>query len=193
MIYFLFLVMPSTFSKFQESEIVLLKDLITDEYGHSISSKTDCDKLVELIELRTSKVISTNTLRRFFEVMPNDGNPSLSTLNILAQFLGFTDFFEFQKSFSQKSRIGRELSLFAVDDLYQVFGDTPQFYQTLNWLVQLAFRDRNLHFLKGFFDLDVFSDKFDYTQGAHKEVLMTFGSELQSNRKHPTNYVFGMV
>lgn len=175
--------MPSAFSKFQESEIVLLKDLISVEYGHPIFSKTDCDKLVELIELRTSKLISANTLRRFFEVMPNNGKPSLSTLNILAQFCGFTDFFEFQKSFNQRRSNGRELSLAAVDDLYQAFGDTPQFYQTLNWLVQLAFRDKNIHFLKGFFGLQVFCNKFDYTQGVHKEVLMTLGSELQSNPK----------
>ena len=115
--------------------------------------------------------------------MPNEGRPSLSTLDILAQFCGFTDFFEVQKSHRQKRNNERELSLGSVNDLYQAFGDTPQFYQTLSWLVQLAFRDKNINFLKDFFGLEVFSEKFDYTQGLHKEVLMTLGCELQSNPK----------
>ncbi len=176
--------MPSPVSGFQESHITLLRDLMGKEYGGSISSKTDCDRLSELIESRTHKVVSVNTLRRFFDVMPTSGKPSLETLNILSAFCGYTDFFDFNQSLNERAKAAQsDMTLDAVNYLYQALGDTPQFYITLSWLIKFAFRDNNISFLKSFFDLDVFKGKFDYTQGEFKKPLMDFGLELQSSPK----------
>jgi hypothetical protein len=176
--------MPSSFSDFQERHIAALIDLTIKEYGQPISTKIDCDKLTELIENRTRKVVSVNTLRRFFDVMPSSGKPSLETLNILATFCGYADFYDFKHSLNETDKAANtDLTTDAVNDLYQAFRETPQFYTTLSWLIKYAFRDGNIAFLKSFFDLDVFRGKFDYTQGDFKKPLMSFGLELQSSPK----------
>lgn len=176
--------MPSPFSGFQEGLTTLLRDLIVKEFGQSISTKTDCDKLSELIEIRTHKVLSVNTLRRFFDIMPTGSKPSLETLNILSAFCGYADFFDFRQSIKEKDNVfNPDLTAEGVNDLYQALGDTPRFYTTLSWLIKFAFSDNNTLFLKSLFDLDVFKGKFDYTQGEFKKPLMTLGLELQSNPK----------
>ncbi len=176
--------MPSSFSDFQERHIAALTDLASKEYGQPISTKTDCDKLTELIESRTRRVVSVNTLRRFFDVMPSSGKPSLETLNILSTFCGYADFYDFKHSLNETDKAAEtDLTTDAVNDLYQAFGETPQFYTILSWLIKYAFRDGNIPFLKSFFDLDVFKGKFDYTQGDFKKPLMSFGLELQSSPK----------
>jgi len=168
-----------------EHQINNLKDCIVAQLGHSIITKGDCDKLSESIETSVRKSVSVNTLRRFFDAMPTLSRPSSETLNILSQYCGFLDLRDFQRSVAQKTNAKSDLSLNGVNDLYQAFGDTRQFYQTLAWLVQLAFRDQNISFLKSFFQLDVLKEKFDYSIGEHKKVLNTLGAELQAN---PTQF-----
>jgi len=63
-----------------EHEINNLKDCIVAQFGQSITTKGDCDKLSESIETNVLKNVSVNTLRRFFDVMPTLSKPSLETL-----------------------------------------------------------------------------------------------------------------
>lgn len=176
--------MPLPVSGLQESHLASLRDLMVKEFGKPISSKADCDKLSELIESRTQKIISVNTLRRFFDVMATSSKPSLETLNILSAFCGYADFFDFSQSIKQKEKaLKSDMTVDAVNDLYRAIGDSPQFYTTLSWLIKFAFRDNNVCFLKSFFELDAFQGNLDYTQGELKRPLMDFGLELQASPK----------
>lgn len=176
--------MPSHQPNVSEFVLSALKEKVVEDFDSPITSKTDCDRISERIEAQTGRVISVNTLRRFFEIMPTASRPSLETLNILSAFCGYADFFDFKHCLDEKEKAAKsDLRLGAVNDLYLAFGDTPQFYTTLSWLIKFAFRDNNISFLKSFFDLDVFKGKFDYTQGDFKKPLMNFGLELQSSPK----------
>ena len=144
--------MPSAHLDIDAYQISLLKELVEKKFGFAVRTKTDCDKLADLIENNTKQFISVNTLRRFFEVMPSESKPSLETLNILSRFCGHTDFYEFDRSLIPDSSLnGSDLTVNAVNDLQQALGESPQFYTTFNWLMLLAFRENNIHFLKNIF------------------------------------------
>lgn len=161
-----------------------LKEKVLAAFGQRLKSKGDCDRLSEAIEFKTKRAISVNTIRRVYDVMPTGSKPSNETLNILSFYCGYSDFIHFQQSVVSKVFLGNpDLTCEAVNDLFHQLGETPQFYTSLMWAMQLAFRDNNLLCLKDFFDLDVFKDKSDYTQGEFKKVLMAFGVELQSSPK----------
>ena len=55
-------------------------------------AQTDFDFLVEAIYTRTHELLSATTLKRLWGKVQSDYTPSAHTLNILAQFLGYSDF-----------------------------------------------------------------------------------------------------
>jgi hypothetical protein len=55
-------------------------------------AQTDFDFLVEAIYTRTRELLSATTLKRLWGKVQSDYTPSAHTLNILAQFLGYSDF-----------------------------------------------------------------------------------------------------
>ncbi|MEM7484201.1 MAG: hypothetical protein AAF348_03240 [Bacteroidota bacterium] len=72
----------------------LLKS-IEDSLQWGASSKWstyDFEKLANLIHEKTRVIISVNTLKRLWGRIKYESNPSDTTLNTLAQFLGYTDF-----------------------------------------------------------------------------------------------------
>ena len=125
--------MPAPSSEINESYLAKLKELVVKEFGKPIDTKTDCSNLCELIESRTNKVVSINTIRRFFEVMPTTNRPSEETLNIFSLFCGFRSFRDFLSSQNhQPSHLDLTLSLENANELYLALGNSPLFYNTLN-------------------------------------------------------------
>ncbi len=174
--------MPAPILANSENAITLLKDRVVIEFGRPITCKGDCDVLSELIEQRTKRLLSVNTLRRLFDVMPSEGRPSLETLNILSAFCGVEDFHEFKRSV-QVALPQLTLTVESVNDLHTALGNSPLFYQTTSHLLQLAFKDQNISFLTSFFNLTTFQGKTDYTDTELKKVLMGFGTGLRANPK----------
>lgn len=78
-----------------------LKCQIIQKFGKSISTKTDANALREHIMLVTSELISESTIRRFFGLIPQR-KTSITTLNILSNYLGFSDYNEFVSNCNQK-------------------------------------------------------------------------------------------
>ena len=77
-----------------------LRAEIQRRFGRSIRTKTDCQKLEDQIFEATGHLVSYNTLRRFFGLVPG-GDPRSSVLDILSAHCGFVDFEAF------KTDIGR--------------------------------------------------------------------------------------
>jgi hypothetical protein len=69
---------------------------IQKKFGSTIKKQSDLKLLLLSIENCTQKYIGFNTIRRFFGFL-NYTNPNLNTLNILSQYLGFSNYSSYQK------------------------------------------------------------------------------------------------
>jgi len=73
----------------------LLKAEVEKIFGRKILSSSDCQNLCNEITRTNSVKISFNTIRRFFNLMKADGQPSMYTLNALSIYCGFSSFDSF--------------------------------------------------------------------------------------------------
>ena len=62
---------------------------ITKAWGHSVQTQRDCVALSEAIFGKTGKKVASHTLRRFFGLVSFDGQFRKSTLDNLANFVGY--------------------------------------------------------------------------------------------------------
>jgi hypothetical protein len=83
--------MPKSVNVTEEERKFILRS-IEDNFGLKINSANDCIVLSEIIFKEVSILISYNTLRRFFKILPNSNFPSLYTVNVLSKIIGFKDF-----------------------------------------------------------------------------------------------------
>lgn len=91
--------------QFGKFAIEQLKLKLVDKIGFLISSKPDCAKLSELISQSGKGYISETTLYRIF-FQPHKHQPYKNTWNIICQFLGFNDCYEFLNAIqSQKESL----------------------------------------------------------------------------------------
>jgi hypothetical protein len=80
--------------------ITELKAEVEKTFGREISNRGDCELLVDDIYQRTGLVISYNTLRRLFAIIPYR-KPRESTLDALATYVGFRSFQDFTNRFTE--------------------------------------------------------------------------------------------
>lgn len=78
-------------------EIKWLKKLIEEKYQLEISDSYSCKKLSEILSKKQNLAINYNTIRRIFNVVQSNNNPSNYSLNILAKSIDFKDFEDFKK------------------------------------------------------------------------------------------------
>lgn len=76
-------------------DILLLKSEVESYFGRKILNASDCQLLSADIYQETHSKISLNTLRRVFNLMKSDYNPSRFTLDVLSQYCGYTNYNEF--------------------------------------------------------------------------------------------------
>jgi hypothetical protein len=76
-----------------------LKKVIESKLGRQIERRGDCQFLSDRIDEELNEFLSYNTIRRVFGVENGcEIKPSISTLNILAQFIGYKSFELFKKN-----------------------------------------------------------------------------------------------
>lgn len=83
----------------KEKEIPELSQLlkqIEDKYGRRIATSTDFESLSVNIEYVTGEAISSSTLKRLWGYVSLRTSPHLSTLDILARYVGSKDFSAFR-------------------------------------------------------------------------------------------------
>lgn len=73
----------------------LLCQSIEQSLGHCIQSPKDFDQLREHIYTRLHQLISTSTLKRVWGYIDSESEPSRSTLNVLASFVGYGSYADF--------------------------------------------------------------------------------------------------
>lgn len=79
-----------------KSEFVeLLKKRVEKVFGRTILSSSDCQLLAIEVFKHTGMKISVNTLRRLYHLMRSQYQPSLFTLDLLAQYCSYHSFSDF--------------------------------------------------------------------------------------------------
>lgn len=96
--------------------IDVLKKNIELKIGRSITKRGDCELLSNIILETLDIEISFNTLRRLYGIIPST-NPNKKTLNTLAQFLGYRDYFHFTQNYDYKEKID------LIDTTYKALAD----------------------------------------------------------------------
>jgi hypothetical protein len=76
--------------------ITYLKNQVQQRIRLSIDSTADCKQLIDAIYEETGELLGTNTIRRLFGLLPGR-QPRLSTLHILARYLGYDSYEDFKK------------------------------------------------------------------------------------------------
>ncbi len=72
-----------------------LRSEIQRRFGRSVRTKTDCQQLEDQLFEATGQLVSYNTLRRFFGLVPG-GEPRTGVLDILSAYCGFADYSAFR-------------------------------------------------------------------------------------------------
>ncbi|HBP44403.1 MAG TPA: hypothetical protein DD635_00760 [Flavobacteriales bacterium] len=90
--------------------IEALKEAVLDKAGIKMQGRGDCHLLSDLILGQTNEFISYNTLRRLYGFAPKV-KPRKKTLDVLAQFSGYTSFQQFCLQHNRFERWNRQLDL----------------------------------------------------------------------------------
>ena len=87
-----------------EEDIQALTIQVQLSFGSTIKTKKNINDLIEAITRQNQKdVISFNTLRRFFKLIPSTHTPTIETLNILTRYCGYSSWDEFTYVANQNS------------------------------------------------------------------------------------------
>lgn len=69
----------------------LLVNMLTKKAGYDVATPHGADRLQKDIASETGELLSVNTIRRLTGSLPYSGSQRVSTLDIVAQYLGFQD------------------------------------------------------------------------------------------------------
>ena len=68
-----------------------IKDLLAKQCGCGLNTSSDCTVLALDIETRTREHMGANTIKRLLGFIDDERQPRVTTLNIIAQYLGYKD------------------------------------------------------------------------------------------------------
>ena len=91
-------------------EIKCLRSDLEQRVGQQLQSPADFQLLIQQIWEKNHAVLSLSTVKRLWGYVESNGAPRLSTLNTLAQFLGFTDWNAYLVALEQRG--GTESAMF---------------------------------------------------------------------------------
>lgn len=78
---------------------LVIKEKIENKFNSPIRYSKDCDLLAAAISNETRSKISGSTLKRLFGIIPTKHNPSLYTLDVLSNYLGYANYDELINEF----------------------------------------------------------------------------------------------
>ena len=96
----------------EKKHIVALRQSIEEALGRQLLTAKDFDILSERIYARVGEMVSRNTLKRIYGKMDEERDPRISTLSILARFIGYTDFYAFVNDSARSEEEGESSSPF---------------------------------------------------------------------------------
>lgn len=73
------------------ADLETLTQLLESTMKHSLCTAADCEFLAHDIESKTGEHVGVNTIKRMIGMLADERQPRETTLNVLAKYLGFTD------------------------------------------------------------------------------------------------------
>lgn len=95
-----------------EKSLNKLKELVLENIDFKLLRSVDCDKLARVISEKTKTLINGISFKRLYGFTKYPFNPSVQTLDILSQFIGYRSWYEFEMSLTDNQPISnRELDI----------------------------------------------------------------------------------
>lgn len=157
--------------KISNEFINLLKDEVINRFGRKIKSTPDCKVLEDSIYLYTGQLLSYNTMRRFFGLVKTSSIINKSSLDILSNYCGYSNFDLFSSRinkleinelnnyfinlFNEKKINFKEIEIFC-----NKYGDWPQIYPFIEKCLLFSQNINDVSFLISFYSLPVI---FEYS------------------------------
>ncbi|PWH84675.1 hypothetical protein [Brumimicrobium oceani] len=89
-----------------------LKESVLKKIDFKLLRSVDCDKLAKVTSKETESYINGITFKRIYGFTKYNFNPSVQTLDIISQFVGFNNWYEFEMSLNKHQPISdRELDI----------------------------------------------------------------------------------
>jgi hypothetical protein len=122
-----------------------LKQLLLDQSSIELKRSVDCDKLAEHVSIQTNSYINGISFKRLFGFTKYPFNPSIQTLDILCQFVGFDGWYQFEQyQFGRKSISKQEIDIYSSCfdiDLVNDVAPHEGAFQSVSRKIALRFRE----------------------------------------------------
>ncbi len=145
----------------QEEHLIELQSLVSFVFGKKILNSTDCTELSQSIFEKVKSAISSDTLRRFFDLIETKTQPSLFTMEILSKYVGFAGYYDFVDSVVLAGKyhlnkqildcVSDEKLPFQVLEALQKAQPSSDYYSILQQLILLAHQREDSLFFERIF------------------------------------------
>jgi hypothetical protein len=159
-----------------------LKKEVEKKFGKKVENRGDCEKISSAILELIDQDISYNTIRRLFKLAPFT-NPNKKTLDTLAKFTGYKNYFHFTQTYSvkQKTKLYQITYKHIYDDddikilklIKQTKRSSEDFIDFLTLLVRELFYLKKYELINSIFNLD----ELHHSNFSYSEILY-FGNSV---------------
>lgn len=177
-----------------KENIAKLRQSIEEAMGRALLAPKDFDLLSERIFARVGEMVSRNTLKRIWGIMDEGRKPRLSTLSILARFVGYADFSAFVNNASKPDDVEDSSTPFMGRRLSIIDGLTPGDHLRLTWQpgrVCDVVYNGSLHFRVTHSENTRLKEGDTFLCGIIIEGQPLYLDQLQQGKNPPTAYICG--
>lgn len=177
-----------------KENIAKLRQSIEEAMGRTLLAPKDFDLLSERIFARVGEMVSRNTLKRIWGIMDEGREPRLSTLSILARFVGYADFSAFVNNANKPDDVEDSSTPFMGRRLSIIDGLTPGDHLRLTWQpgrVCDVVYNGSLHFRVTHSENTRLKEGDTFLCGIIIEGQPLYLDQLQQGKKPPTAYICG--
>lgn len=156
--------------------IYQLKNKTSQKCGFKIKNRGDCLRLSEMILMETGIDLSYNTLRRFYGVVQGT-RPSISTLNTLSIYIGYSSYVDFCAAYPQKKNWDIHQKIYnhivvdpkcALNLMENEFSSPEDYLELLITLIGGLTVTKNIEVLKLVFNSPLLDPKrYDYSEALY--------------------------
>jgi len=128
-----------------KAEIQELKSLVESRFGHRLCTTNDFERLSALLLTEIKTPVSTSTLKRIWQYVNDEHAPRMSTLDILARYVGHADFVAFCRW--RKEGAGQSSAFFSAERIVASdlsIGDEVEIGWAPNRLVRLCHKGEGI-------------------------------------------------
>jgi len=177
-----------------KENIAKLRQSIEEAMGRTLLAPKDFNLLSERIFARVGEMVSRNTLKRIWGIMDEGREPRLSTLSILARFVGYADFSAFVNNASKPDDVEDSSTPFMGRRLSIIDGLTPGDHLRLTWQpgrVCDVVYNGSLHFRVTHSENTRLKEGDTFLCGIIIEGQPLYLDQLQQGKNPPTAYICG--